>query len=76
MLAAGRHQMSFATQAAMLGGNLRVGMEDSLFIGPGELTPSNAAQVRKIRGIVESLGYQVATPAEARKRLALKGADQ
>ena len=73
VLAAGRHQMSFATQAAMLGGNLRVGMEDSLFIGPGELTPSNAAQVRKIRGIVEALGREVATPAQARERLALKG---
>lgn len=75
VLAAGRHQMSFATQAAMLGGNLRVGMEDSLFIGPGELTPSNAAQVGKIRGIVESLGYDLATPAQARERLGLKGAD-
>ncbi len=75
VLAAGRHQMSFATQAAMLGGNVRVGMEDSLFIGPGELTPSNAAQVTKIRGIVESLGRAVATPAEARERLGLKGAD-
>jgi uncharacterized protein (DUF849 family) len=76
VLAAGRHQMSFATQAAMLGGNLRVGMEDSLFIGPGELTPSNAAQVAKIRGIVEALGYTVATADEARQRLALKGADR
>jgi uncharacterized protein (DUF849 family) len=75
VLAAGRHQMSFATQAAMLGGNLRVGMEDSLYIGPGELTPSNASQVEKIRGIVESLGHQVATPAQARERLALKGAE-
>jgi uncharacterized protein (DUF849 family) len=60
----------------MLGGNLRVGMEDSLFIGPGELTPSNAAQVRKIRGIVEALGREVATPAQARERLGLKGADR
>ena len=76
VLAAGRHQMPFATQAAMLGGNLRVGMEDSLFIGPGELTPSNAAQVRKIRGIVEALGHRVATPAQARERLGLKGADR
>jgi uncharacterized protein (DUF849 family) len=76
VLAAGRHQMSFATQAAMLGGNLRVGMEDSLFIGPGELTPSNAAQVNKIRGIIESLGHSVATADEARQRLALKGADR
>lgn len=75
VLAAGRHQMSFATQAAMLGGNLRVGMEDSLYIGPGELTPTNAAQVRKIRAIVESLGYEVATPAQARQRLGLKGAN-
>ena len=75
VLAAGRHQMPFATQAAMLGGNLPVGMEDSLFIGPGELTPSNAAQVRKIRGIIEALGFEVATPAQARERLALKGAD-
>jgi uncharacterized protein (DUF849 family) len=76
VLAAGRHQMSFATQAAMLGGNLRVGMEDSLFIGPGELTPSNAHQVAKIRSIIESLGHTVATPAQARERLALKGADR
>ena len=75
VLAAGRHQMSFATQAAMLGGNLRVGMEDSLYIGPGELTPSNASQVEKIRGIVESLGHRIATPSEARQRLALKGAE-
>jgi uncharacterized protein (DUF849 family) len=76
VLAAGRHQMSFATQAAMLGGNLRVGMEDSLFIGPGELTPSNASQVAKIRGIIESLGHRVATPQEARERLGLKGRDR
>jgi uncharacterized protein (DUF849 family) len=76
VLAAGRHQMSFATEAAMLRGNLRVGMEDSLYIGPGELTPSNAHQVRKIRTIVESLGFEIATPDEARRRLALKGADR
>lgn len=75
-LAAGRHQMSFATQAAMLGGNLRVGMEDSLFIGPGELTPSNAHQVTKIRSIIEALGHTVATPEQARERLGLKGADR
>lgn len=75
VLAAGRHQMPFATQAAMLGGNLRVGMEDSLFIGPGEPATSSAAQVEKIRGIVESLGHEIATPAEARQRLALKGAE-
>jgi choline monooxygenase len=75
VLAAGRHQMPFATQAAMLGGNLRVGMEDSLYIGPGELAATNAGQVRKIRGIVEALGHELATPAQARERLALKGAD-
>ncbi|HQR26414.1 MAG TPA: 3-keto-5-aminohexanoate cleavage protein, partial [Nocardioides sp.] len=69
-------QMSFATQAAMLGGNLRVGMEDSLYLGPGRLTPSNAAQVTKIRGVIESLGLEVATPAQARERLGLKGADR
>ena len=76
VLAAGRHQMPFATQAAMLGGNLRVGMEDSLFIGPGELAASNASQVAKIRTVVESLGRSVATPAQARRRLGLKGADR
>ncbi len=75
VLAAGRHQMSFAPQSAMLGGNLRVGLEDSLYIGPGELAQSNADQVRKIRTIVENLGLTVATPAEARERLALKGGD-
>lgn len=76
VLAAGRHQMPFATQSAMMGGNLRVGLEDSLYIGPGELAESNADQVRKIRGIVEGLGLTIATPAEARERLALKGGDQ
>ncbi|MGI9373810.1 MAG: 3-keto-5-aminohexanoate cleavage protein [Hyphomicrobiales bacterium] len=75
VLAAGRHQMSFATQAAMLGGNLRVGLEDSLYIGKGELAKSNAEQVRKIRSIVENLGLEVATPTQARERLALKGGD-
>ena len=73
VLAAGRHQMPFATQAALLGGNARVGLEDSLWIGRGELAQSNADQVLKIRRIVESLGYRVATPDEARERLGLKG---
>ncbi|WP_282605408.1 3-keto-5-aminohexanoate cleavage protein [Pelagibius sp. Alg239-R121] len=76
VLAAGRHQMPFATQSAMLGGNLRVGLEDSLYIGPGELAGSNADQVRKIREIVENLGLSIATPAEARARLGLKGGDR
>jgi len=76
VLAAGRHQMPFATQSAMRGGNLRVGLEDSLFIGKGELATSNAQQVRRIRTIIENLGLSVATPAQARERLALKGGDQ
>ena len=76
VLAAGRHQMHFATQSAMLGGNLRVGLEDSLFIGKGELATSNAQQVIRIREIIENLGLAVATPAEARERLALKGGDR
>lgn len=73
--AAGRHQMPFCTQSALLGGNVRVGLEDSLFIGRGELARSNAEQVAKIRGIIEALGLDVATPDEAREMLALKGAD-
>ncbi len=76
VLAAGRNQMPFATQSAMLGGNLRVGLEDSLYIGPKQLATSNAEQVLKIRSIIENLGLQVATPAEARARLDLKGNDQ
>jgi uncharacterized protein (DUF849 family) len=76
VLAAGRHQMPFATQSALLGGNLRVGLEDSLFIGKGELATSNAQQVIRIREIVERLGLTVATPAEARERLGLKGGDK
>jgi uncharacterized protein (DUF849 family) len=75
VLAAGRHQMPFATQSALLGGNLRVGLEDSLFIGKGELAKSNAEQVTRIRAIIENLGLTVATPSETRERLALKGCD-
>jgi len=67
--------MPFATQAATMGGNLRVGLEDSLYISRGELAASNAEQVDKIRGIIEALGHSVATPQEARSRLALKGGD-
>lgn len=73
--AAGRHQMPFCTQSALLGGNVRVGLEDSLYIGRGELAKSNADQVTKIRGIIEALGLDIATPAEARQMLDLKGAD-
>ena len=75
VLAAGRHQMPFATHSAMLGGNLRVGLEDSLYIGPGRLASSNAEQVAKIRTIIENLGLTIATPDQARARLALKGGD-
>ena len=76
ILAAGRHQMNFVTTGAILGGNVRIGLEDSLYIGKGELAKSNAEQVTKIRRIIENLSLDVATPAEARKRLALKGGDQ
>lgn len=76
VLGAGRHQMTIATIAAGMGGNVRVGLEDSLWAGPGTLAESNAQQVRMIRRIVEGLGLQVATPAEARRILQLKGAEQ
>jgi uncharacterized protein (DUF849 family) len=76
VLAAGRHQMLFATQSAMLGGNVRVGLEDSLFIGRGKLAANNAEQVKKIRTILEELGYEIASPEDARKILKLKGGDQ
>ena len=75
VLAAGRHQMNFCTQAALMGGNVRVGLEDSLYIGKGKFATSNAEQVLKIRRIVEELGLEIATPDEARKILALKGGD-
>jgi uncharacterized protein (DUF849 family) len=76
VLAAGRHQMNFCVQAAMMGGNVRVGLEDSLYVGRGKLAPDNAAQVSKIRRIVEDLGYGIATADEARAMLGLKGADK
>ncbi len=76
VLAAGRAQIPMATMAAAMGGHVRVGLEDNLWLGPGVLAPSNAAQVTLIRGIVEGLGRSVATPAEARVMLGLKGADK
>ena len=76
VLGAGRFQMPFATQAAMAGGNVRVGLEDSLHIGRGKLARSNAEQVLKIRHVLEELGHEIATPEEAREMLHLKGADQ
>jgi uncharacterized protein (DUF849 family) len=74
-LAAGKHQMPLITQAAMLGGNVRVGLEDSLFIGRGKLAASNADQVTKIVAILAQLGLVPATPTEARAALGLKGRD-
>ncbi|HEY6841969.1 MAG TPA: 3-keto-5-aminohexanoate cleavage protein [Chthoniobacterales bacterium] len=61
--------------AVGMGGNIRVGLEDSLWIGPGELATSNAAQVLRARQVIENLGMELATPAEAREILSLKGAD-
>jgi uncharacterized protein (DUF849 family) len=76
VLAAGRHQMPLITMSAILGGHVRVGLEDSLMIARGTLAKDNAEQVAKIRRIVEELGRTVATPAEAREMLHLKGADR
>ena len=73
VLAAGRHQMSLLTHAAIMGANVRVGLEDSLYLGRGQLATSNAEQVSKIRRILEELGYDIATPSEVRERLELKG---
>jgi len=75
VLAAGKNQMAFCTQAAMMGGNVRVGLEDSLWLGKGQLAPNNAAQVSKIRRIIEELGLEIATPTETRQMLGLKGGD-
>ncbi len=76
VLGAGRSQMQVAAISAAMGGNVRVGLEDSLWIGKGKLAESNAAQVRQVRHIVEGLGLDVATPDEARRILQLKGADK
>jgi uncharacterized protein (DUF849 family) len=75
VLGAGRNQMPIAAMAAAAGGNVRVGLEDSLWIGPGRLAESNAAQVQQARQIIEGLGLQIATPDDAREILALKGAE-
>jgi uncharacterized protein (DUF849 family) len=76
VLGAGRNQMNIAAMAAAMGGNVRVGLEDSLWDGPGNLAESNAAQVRRVRAIIEGLGLSVATPDEPREILRLKGGDQ
>ena len=75
VLAAGRQQMPMAEKAAAMGGHVRVGLEDNLYLSKGVLARSNAEQVEKVRGIVETLGRSVATPDEARAMLGLKGAD-
>jgi len=73
VLAAGAHQMSLATMGLTLGANVRVGLEDSLWDGPGTLAKSNADQVRRIRAVAELLYHEIATPDEARSLLGLKG---
>lgn len=75
VLGAGRGQMPLAAMSAAMGGNVRVGLEDSLWDGPGKLAVDNATQVRRIRTVIEALSLEVATPAEAREMLNLKGRD-
>jgi uncharacterized protein (DUF849 family) len=76
VLGAGRNQMPIAAMAAAMGGNVRVGLEDSLWGGPGRLAQSNAEQVRTVRGIIEGLGLEIATADDARAILGLKGGDR
>ena len=75
VLGAGRHQIPLVTQAALMGGNVRVGLEDSLSLGPHKLATSNAEQVSLIRDLLERLGFEIASPDEARQSLGLKGRD-
>jgi 3,5-dioxohexanoate:acetyl-CoA acetone transferase len=76
VLGAGRAQMQIAAMSVAMGGNVRVGLEDSLWIGPGQLAESNAAEVSNVRQIIEGLGYDIASPDEAREILSLKGGDK
>jgi uncharacterized protein (DUF849 family) len=76
VLGAGANQMRIAAQGAAMGGNVRVGMEDSLWIGPGQLAKSNAEQVTRVRQILEGLGLEIASPDDAREILKLKGGDK
>jgi uncharacterized protein (DUF849 family) len=76
VLGAGRNQMPIAAMSLAMGGNVRVGLEDSLWIGPGKLAESNAAQVTKVRQIIEGLGLEVASADDARQILQLKGGDK
>jgi uncharacterized protein (DUF849 family) len=75
ILGAGRNQIPLATLGAAMGANVRVGLEDSLWCGPGRLAESNAEQVRKMRQVLEGLSLEVATPEDARAMLQLKGGD-
>jgi uncharacterized protein (DUF849 family) len=76
VLGAGRHQMPLVTMSAIMGGNVRVGLEDSIYLAKGVKARSNAEQVEKIRRILEELSFEIATPADARLMLGLKGADK
>ena len=76
VLASGRHQLSFVSMSAIMGGNIRVGLEDSLYAGKGRLARSNAEQVSIVRSIIENLSMDVASAQEARTMLNLKGGDQ
>ena len=76
VLGAGRNQMTIAAQSLALGGNIRVGLEDSLWLGPGQLAKSNAEQVAKVRRIIEEIGLEAASPEDARAILRLKGGDK
>ncbi|HXR85471.1 MAG TPA: 3-keto-5-aminohexanoate cleavage protein [Stellaceae bacterium] len=75
ILAAGRHQLPLITMGAIMGGNVRVGLEDSLYLGKGQLAKTNAEQVSRIRSILENLSLEIATADEARSMLQLKGGD-
>jgi len=74
VIGAGAQQMKLAAVGAQMGGHVRVGLEDSLFIARGEMATSNAQQVEKVKSILETQGNQIATPDEARAMLGLKGA--
>jgi len=76
VLGAGRNQLPIAAMAAAMGGHVRVGLEDSLWLAPGVLARSNAEQVQKARQIIEGLGLEIASPDDAREILELKGPDR
>jgi uncharacterized protein (DUF849 family) len=76
VLGAGRNQMPIAMQSVVMGGNVRVGLEDSIWAGKGQLAKSNAEQVAMVRQLIEGLGMEIATPDEARESLSLKGGDE